>query len=144
MSRKQRRAHLQSGAPSLLPKKAVAVVRHTLVTDGECPPVPDVDDVDCAFPSRWRELLPPMSELTDTERNMRGPFCEALSSIFFKGGKLEDYGIRPKPGTDMKKVYRYVRATLGDFGPKHEHKIGGIGHMLAKWCTIYTKPESTP
>lgn len=98
--------------------------------------IPDVSDADCAFPTRWRELLPPVSSLTDDERRVRGPFCDALSSIFYSGGKLADFGIAPKPGTDMTKVHRYIRATLGDFGPSHEHKIGGIAHALAKWCTI--------
>lgn len=52
--------------------------------------VPDVSDADCAFPTRWRELLPPVSDLTDDERRVRGPFCDALSSIFYRGGKLAD------------------------------------------------------
>lgn len=103
--------------------------------------IPEVTDLDCAFPTQWRTLLPKMEELTKDERAMRGPFCDALSSIFYGGGKLEDHGIEPKPGTDMKKVYRYVRATLGDWGPSQEHKIGGIAHMLAKWCTISPKKK---
>jgi hypothetical protein len=144
MSRKQRRAHLQSGHQPQPVPKAVQIVRQELVVDDDCPPIPDVDDVDCAFPTRWRELLPPLDRLTKDERNMRGPFCEALSSIFFRGGRLEDHGIQPKPGVEMRKVYRYVRATLGDFGPPHEHKIGGIAHMLAKWCTVETKRKGGP
>lgn len=96
--------------------------------------IPEVTDADCAFPTRYRELLPKWEDLSDDEKNMRGPFCEALSSLFFRGGKLADHGIVPKPGVDLKKVMRYIRATLGDFGPSHEHKIGGIAHMLAKWC----------
>ncbi|MCB1506278.1 MAG: hypothetical protein KDJ47_14970 [Hyphomicrobiaceae bacterium] len=98
--------------------------------------VPDVSDLDCAFPCRWRELLPQMEELSDDERRMRGPFCDALSSLFFGGGKLSDHGINVRDGYDETKVIRYIRATLGDFGPSHEHKIGGIAHALAKWCTI--------
>ena len=80
-----------------------------------------------------------MEDMTKDERNMRGPFCDALSSIFYKGGKLSDHGIEMKPGIDQVKVLRYIRATLGDYGPSHEHKIGGIAHMLAKWCTIKSK-----
>jgi hypothetical protein len=101
--------------------------------------IPEVSDADMAFPSRYRQLLPKWEDLTDDEQRMRSPFCHPLSMIFFKGGKLADHGITPKPGVDMTKVNRYVRATLGDFGPKHEHKIGGIAHMLAKWCEIKPK-----
>ena len=98
--------------------------------------IPDVSDMECAFPTRWRELLPPMIDLTPDERQGRGPFCDALSSLFFSGGKLADHGITPKPGVELGNVMRYIRATLGDSGPSHEHKIGGIAHALAKWCNI--------
>lgn len=109
-------------------------------TDGG---IPEVSAMDCAFQGRWRQLLPPESELTEDEKRMRGPFCEALSSIFFRGGRLSDHGISPKPGIDMDKVTRYVRATLGDFGPSHEYKIGGIAHALSQWCTIGTPEKET-
>ena len=101
--------------------------------------VPNVSDADCAFPTRWRELLPPEADLTDEERNMRGPFCKALSSLFYRGGKLADHGIKVRDEYDAGKVMRYIRATLGDFGPPHEHKIGGIAHALSKWCIIEKK-----
>lgn len=104
-------------------------------------PVPIVDDLDCAFPTRWRELLPKWEDLTSDEKNMRGPFCQALSSLFFKGGKLSDHGITFKAGIDGTQVMRYIRATLGDFGPSHEHKIGGIAHRLAEWCDIAPKQK---
>lgn len=96
--------------------------------------IPNVDGIDCAFPSRWQELLPKWEELTDEEKRGRGPFCDALNSLFFSGGRLADHGIVPKPGVDLGRVMAYIRATLGDFGPKHEHKIGGIAHNLKKWC----------
>lgn len=98
--------------------------------------IPDVSDVECAFPTRWRDLLPPREDLNDDERQMRGPFCDAVLGIFHRGGKLSDHGISVMPGYDETKVIRYIHATLGDFGPSHEHKIGGIAHALAKWCTI--------
>ena len=98
--------------------------------------IPDVSDVDCAFPTRWRDLLPPEEALSDDERHMRGPFCDAISSLFYKGGKLADHNIEVRDGYDATKVTRYIRATLGDFGPPHQHKIGGIAHALSKWCII--------
>lgn len=101
--------------------------------------IPEVSEVDIAFPTRYRELLPKMEDLTEDERGMRGPFCDAASQFFYKGGTLESAGIRARDGVDATKVYRYMRATLGDWGPKHEHKIGGIGHMLAKWCEVIPK-----
>jgi len=106
------------------------------------PQPPLVTDIDMAFPCRYRELLPKWEDLTEDEQAMHGPFCNALSGLFFKGGKLADHGIAVRDGIDKDKVMRYIRATLGDFGPKHEHKIGGIAHMLAKWCDTIPKAKS--
>lgn len=98
--------------------------------------IPEVTDADCAFPTRWQTLLPKWEDLTKDEKACRGPFCDAISRVFFSGGKLADHGITFKDGVDSRKVHRYLRATMGDFGPSHEHKIGGIAHMLAQWCDI--------
>lgn len=103
--------------------------------------IPEVTDAEIAFPCQYQRLLPKWEDLTDEEKHLRGPFCEALSKLFFSGGKLADHGITPKPGVELTKVMRYVRATLGDWGPKHEHKIGGIAHMLAKWCDAKSPPK---
>lgn len=127
MSRKDRRAKYQ--------KDYKEPVKEKIGSDG----IPNVDFLDVTFPSRWQELLPEWEELTEEEKRGRTPFCEALQKLFFRGGKLSDYGIVPKPGINVGRVTQYVAATLGDWGPKHEHKIGGIGHMLAKWCEVTTK-----
>ena len=137
MSRAKRRAHLQPAhrTPAPKPEPKAAPV---LVSDNS---IPEVDDLDCVFQTRWRDLLPKWADLTKEEQAMRGPFCDALSALFFSGGKLADHGITVKAGFDTAKIYRYIRATLGDFGPSHEHKIGGIAHMLAKWCDYHPKKK---
>lgn len=140
MSRKDRRAHLQKDyqAPTQVVMFKVSndrITEEVLVGDK----IPEVSDADIAFPSRWRELLPPYNQLSKEDHNFNDPFHDAVSSLFFSGGRLSDYGIFPKEGNDLKKIMRYMRATLGDWGPKHEHKIGGIAHMLRKWCD-YKKP----
>ena len=96
--------------------------------------IPTVTDVDMAFPCRWKELLPRWEELTQDEKRGHGPFCAAVSRLFYNGVRLEDVGVTPKPGVEGYLIDRYLKATLGDFGPKHEHKIGGIAHRLAEWC----------
>lgn len=100
----------------------------------DCSPVPEATDVEMAFPSQHEKLLPKWEDLTDEERSNSTVFCKAAQSLFFNGGKLEDFGVRIREGIEPTKVYRYLRATLPDWGPSHEHKVGGVGHMLAKWC----------
>ena len=131
MSRKHRRAHLQ---PEFRPEPVKVVKPKPPLNDGG---IPDVDNLDVMFQGRWRELLPKWEDLTRQEQSGRGDaFCDALNSLFFSGGKLADHGITFKEGVDGTKVMRYIKATLGDFGPSHEHKIGGIAHMLKQWCHI--------
>lgn len=104
-------------------------------------PIPEVTDLDCAFGAAMR-ILPPYKELPDEFRSMRGKFCDAVSQLFYKGGTLSDLGLRPKEGVDESKVYRVLKACLGDFAPSHEHKIGGTGYLLSQWYETGTSVTS--
>jgi hypothetical protein len=97
----------------------------------ETRPVPKVSNLEAAFGSI--EHLPPWAELSDEEKRGDGPFCDAAQMLFFKGGKFSDYGLTPKPGVYVAEVVAVVRACLGSFEPKHEHKIGGVGKLLSYW-----------
>jgi len=99
-------------------------------------PIPEVSDADVMFLMHGNamNLLPKYEDLSKDEQQCNGLYCDAASNLFFSGGRLSDYGIRPRKGADPRKLYRWLKATLPDFTPSHEHKIGGVGHMLAKWC----------
>lgn len=101
--------------------------------------VPEVSDLDIAFPCRHKELLPAWESLSPEEQQGHTIYCEAASRLFFRGGMLEEAGVRVRDDVDASKVYRYLRATLGDYGPSHDWKIAGVGHMLARWCEPTTK-----
>lgn len=104
-------------------------------------PIPTVTDLDMAFPTRWKELLPKWEELTDDEKAGRGLFCKVAQAIAAGQDTLDIDGkeFEPKPGIDINLVGRYLRATLGDYGPSHEHKIGGVAHRLAEWYDVIDK-----
>lgn len=95
--------------------------------------IPEVSDLDMAFPTRYRKLLPVWEQLTEEEQAGNNQYCHNLNQLFFRGGDMSKY-FTAKPGYDQTKIHRYIKATLGDYGPKHEHKIGGIAHALANWC----------
>jgi hypothetical protein len=68
------------------------------------------------------------------------PFCDLIASWFYRGVKAIDRGFEAngvryvaKPGVDSKKAFVAIRAVLGSFEPKHEHKIAGCGSMLSEW-----------
>lgn len=151
MSRKQRRAHLQ---PESRPKfdtvsPPLSELAQRFGNDavdtrqGFWDTPPKLTDADASWGvHNWRQYLPPWASLTKDEQQGRGPWCDAVSSLFFNGGKLADHGITVKPDINSADVHRYMKAMLQDWSPPHEHKIGGIAHMLKKWCTYHNKGQS--
>lgn len=77
------------------------------------------------------------------------PHCEAISQWFAKGAKLippdtieiEGARFKAKSGVDPEKALRAIKAVLGSWEPKHEHKIAACGYMLSEW--FEHKPPST-
>ena len=96
--------------------------------------IPSITGMDVFACDRWKELLPPEEALTKEDRNWNDPFHHAVASLFHGGGSLKQYGIVPKDPNNLGKIMAYLRAVLPDWGPSHEHKIGGCAHMLRKWC----------
>ena len=67
-------------------------------------------------------------------------YCKAVSSWFFNGAKkftdgitIGDMTFKAKPGVDANKALSAIRAVLGSFEPKHEHKEAACAFMLSEW-----------
>ena len=95
--------------------------------------VPDFDMPTVAFGARLDEY-PEWDDLPDEFRKERHPCCDVASMLFFNGGELSDYGLKLKPEIDNKKALNAIRAWLGSWEPKHEHKIASVGYALSQWC----------
>lgn len=76
------------------------------------------------------------------DMNQHTPFHKAAAQIFYKGGKLADFGLTIKPGLDKGKVMTNVRALLCSFEPKHEIKMGTVAAALANWCDLSASKKS--
>lgn len=63
----------------------------------------------------------------------RHPMCDVAHKLFFEGGRIEDFGIRFRPGIDRPKAFAAIRALLCSFEPSHEIKIGTVGLALSQW-----------
>lgn len=102
-------------------------------------PVPDFDGVTVAFGASRKDYLT-KEQLGDWYglygKNARTPFHETASNIFYKGGKLADYGLTIKPDLDKAKVMGAIRALLSSFEPSQEIKIGTVAVALASWCNL--------
>lgn len=87
--------------------------------------------IDAAFGARMADY-PPMSVVPD-DGSMRG-YQDVVSALFFKGGKLEEYGLRIKTSLDRSQVMTAIRALLCSWDPKHEHKTAVVAWALSEWC----------
>ena len=94
--------------------------------------VPNVDDASVAFGTTI--ALPDWDDIPEEFKSSANPFSKAASMIFFKGGRLADYGLRVKKDLDSDSVHRALQAHLCSFEPKHEHKEAGVGYLMFNWC----------
>jgi len=103
--------------------------------------IPEIKGVDVAFGNI--KHMPKMADLPEEFQRERGPFCKAVASWFYSGAKPIDNGLEidgvkfvAKPGVDKSKALAAIKAALGSWEPKHEHKIAGCGFMLSEWFEI--------
>ncbi|OCJ12503.1 hypothetical protein A6U86_05630 [Rhizobium sp. AC27/96] len=62
------------------------------------------------------------------------PYNRVFSTLFFKGGSLEQFGIRIKDGIDRAQAMMAIRSLLCSFDPKHEIKEATVAWALSEWC----------
>ncbi|KQW19801.1 MULTISPECIES: hypothetical protein [Pseudomonas] len=79
-------------------------------------------------------LLPAWADIPDEFKN--GNIYTELASAIFYGTKLPPGTIEFNEGFTPEALNNCVRAHLQSFGPKHEHKIAGVGFMIASACTL--------
>lgn len=89
----------------------------------------DVSDLDLAFGGRIAKLMPTYEELRGIKID---PKWERLFSEWFFLG-LKSLELTPKEGIDKSKAIRHIRAIMGSFEPKHEHKERGCAYLLSQF-----------
>lgn len=90
----------------------------------------EVSDVDQAFSAKViGRLLPPMSDIPKDFHLDSNKWCDKASSLFFSGGTID-----LKPEINRQAAFRQLKACLGSFEPKHEHKTAGVAYLLSLWC----------
>ncbi|QOX05563.1 MULTISPECIES: hypothetical protein [Xanthomonas] len=92
-----------------------------------------VSDVEVAFAT---ERLLPAYEHIPQEFKAGNLYTQLASAIFY-GQPLPDARLELKTGFSAEALRRAVQAHLGSWGPKHEHKIAGVGYMIACACALY-------
>lgn len=105
-------------------------------------PIPDINRLDMAFGNI--KHMPKYDTLPDEFKRFHGnPFSEAVSSWFFSGAKAYPNGIEidgvkfvAKDGVPAGNALAAIRAILGSFEPKHEHKQAACAYLLHEWFDI--------
>lgn len=92
-----------------------------------------ISDAEMAFSTE--RLLPPWEDIPEEFR--RGNLYTKLAEAIFYGRALPDCEIEMKEGFEPQELNRAVRAHLQSFGPKHEHKIAGVGFMIAQAAVLH-------
>lgn len=91
--------------------------------------VPQFDNIAAVFGARLAEY-PDYASIPKVDRK----FNDAVSTLFFRGGKLEDFGLKLKTGINRTAAMTAIRAWLCSFDPKHEHKEATVAWALSEWC----------
>lgn len=92
-----------------------------------------ITDPELAFSTE--RLLPEWKDIPDDFR--RGNIYTKLAEAIFYGWAMPECVVELFEGIEAEKLNRCVRAHLQSWGPKHEHKIAGVGYMIACACTLH-------
>lgn len=95
-----------------------------------------VTDVEGAFGTT--RLLPDWEDIPEDFRRFGGNLYVQLAESIFNGTEMPECMIsfRPEFKDSAPALNRCVRAHLTSFEPKLEHKIAGVGYLIAHVCEL--------
>jgi len=108
-------------------------------------PIKEVSALDVAFGGgRMSELMPAYDHIPSQFKdwNRPGKWNKVMGDWFYSGLKNAQW--KPKPGVDTKKALMHIKAVLGSFEPKHEHKEAGVAFLLSEWFEDVTYDVAKP
>lgn len=93
-------------------------------------PIP-VSDLEIAFPASIEKLMPKYEDIPKEFKRGDTKWNKIMSTWFFSG--LKKFDPKPKNGIDVKMAIRHLKAILGSYEPKHEHKEAAVAYLMSKW-----------
>ena len=98
--------------------------------------VQEVTPVDMAFGGDVKKLMPPMDSIPEEFKTYGGTrWNEIISRWFFVGIKIKN--AIPAEGVDAGKALNHIKAIIGSFEPKHEHKEAACAFLLSEWFSVF-------
>lgn len=102
-----------------------------------------ITDPEVAFGTE--RLLPPWDKIDQSFKD--GNIYTRLAQALHFGSPLPDAEIVFRDGFEAEGVAadlnRCVRAHLASFGPRHEHKMAGVGWLIAQVCDMRETSSQT-
>lgn len=94
--------------------------------------VKEVSDIEIVFPAEVSHLMPKWEDIPDEfKHHNRTKWNKIFSNWFYSG--LKNMKVTPNPGIDKDKALRHIKAIMGSFEPKHEHKEASIAYLMSLW-----------
>jgi len=93
----------------------------------------DMSTLEMVFPASVLHLMPPYEAIPIEFKRWPGntKWSRLTSDLFYFGvSKLE---LLVREGVDEKAAMRTLRAILGSFEPKHEHKEAAVAYLMSLW-----------
>lgn len=99
-------------------------------------PVPDLTAVEIVFPAHVLDWAPRWDDIPEHFRSMNDKSeWSLIAHTWFNSGLAATTEFHAAEGVDAKKAVRALKALLGSFQPKHEHKIAAAAYLLSCWFT---------
>lgn len=95
--------------------------------------IDSITDPEWAFSTE--RLLPAWDDIPEAFK--KGNVYTELASSIFRGTEMPACRVELFDGVGAKNLNRCIRAHLQSFGPKHEHKIAGVGFMISCACSLH-------
>src|SRR5579871_382448 len=95
--------------------------------------IKDVDGVTAVFGAQRLGDLIPKWEAIPKEFKDGNTKWNKLFHVWFFEGLEKGAEFKPKAGVDKTKALRHVRAVMGSFEPRHEHKEAAVAYMMSEW-----------
>lgn len=92
--------------------------------------IPEVSDLEIAFPADVMKFMPAMKDIPEEYPNAE-KWDKLFSTWFYFG--IKNATFTPKAGVDQVKALRAIKAIMGSFQPKHEHKTAAVAYLMSEW-----------
>lgn len=89
--------------------------------------IDEISDTEVAFSTM--KFLPPMEAIPQEFIDGNTKWNRLFRDWFYYG--LKSLKVAPKNGIDSQKAIRCLKAHIGSFEPKHEHKDAGVAYMMS-------------